>query len=178
MHAGEPHATTCCASMKCPPRAWCTEELRVSLPLLARVGFDLSVLCDGSEKPGARRLASDGSWAETVCFMLAVTRDRCGARVFFGHSPGRRHVARGPARRAKARARDTRPEHWLAQFDVPQRRRSTQWVRGLDARDRSRGDERAQCARSHVRTRAANVSSFSRSRWTPASDRGVCAPRH
>lgn len=74
MHARvSPHAHHLLRALdEVSPRALeCAEELRVNT-LLLRLGFDLSVLCDGSEKPGARRLASDGSWAEAVCFMLAV----------------------------------------------------------------------------------------------------------
>lgn len=66
------------------PRALeCAEELRVNT-LLARLGFDLSVLCDGTEKPGARRLASDGSWSEAVCFMLAVLGTGAEREFFSG----------------------------------------------------------------------------------------------
>lgn len=54
------------------PRALeCAEELRVNT-LLARLGFDLSVLRDGTEKLGAQRLGTEGAWGEAVCFMLAV----------------------------------------------------------------------------------------------------------
>jgi hypothetical protein len=66
------------------PRALeCAEELRVNT-LLARLGFDTSVLCDGTEKPGARRLASDGSWVEAVCFMLAVLGTGAEREFFTG----------------------------------------------------------------------------------------------
>lgn len=54
------------------PRALeCAEEFRVNT-LLARLGFDTSLLCDGSERTGGRRLAEAGSWAEAVAFFLAV----------------------------------------------------------------------------------------------------------
>ena len=54
------------------PRALeCAEEIRVNV-LLARLGFDTAMLCDGSEKLGARRLAESGAWEEAVCFLLAV----------------------------------------------------------------------------------------------------------
>lgn len=86
MHARvSPHAHHLLRALdEVSPRALeCAEELRVNT-LLARVGFDLSVLCDGSEKPGARRLASDGSWAEAVCFMLAVLGTGAEREYFSG----------------------------------------------------------------------------------------------
>jgi hypothetical protein len=61
----------------------CAEELRVNT-LLDRLGFDLSVLCDGTEKVGAKRLASEGSWAEAVCFMLAVLGTGAEREFFTG----------------------------------------------------------------------------------------------
>jgi hypothetical protein len=70
------------------PRALeCSEELRVNM-LLARLGFDLSVLCDGTEKIGARRLASETSWAEAVCFMLAVLGTGAEREFFAGIRQG------------------------------------------------------------------------------------------
>ncbi len=54
------------------PRALeCAEELRVNT-LLARLGFDVQRLHDGSEKAGGRSLAEQGDWAQAVCFLLAV----------------------------------------------------------------------------------------------------------
>ncbi len=49
----------------------CAEEFRVNL-ILARLGFDVTLLCDGSERPGGKRLANDGAWGEIVSFFLAV----------------------------------------------------------------------------------------------------------
>jgi hypothetical protein len=49
----------------------CAEEFRVNT-LVGRVGFDLSLLCDGSEKLGATRVAAAGEWDHAVCFLLAV----------------------------------------------------------------------------------------------------------
>lgn len=49
----------------------CAEEYRVNL-LLLRLGFDVSILADGSERPGGKRLAASGEWGETVCFFVAV----------------------------------------------------------------------------------------------------------
>jgi hypothetical protein len=49
----------------------CAEEFRVNT-LVARVGFDATLLCDGSEKLGATRLAAAGEWDQAVCFLLAV----------------------------------------------------------------------------------------------------------
>jgi len=54
------------------PRAIeCAEELRVN-SLLSRMGFDVSLLRDGSEKSGGRRIAEAGDWSEAVCFLMAV----------------------------------------------------------------------------------------------------------
>jgi hypothetical protein len=51
----------------------CVEELRVNT-LIARLGFDLGVLADGSEKPGGERIAANGdraNWNEAVAFTTA-----------------------------------------------------------------------------------------------------------
>jgi len=54
------------------PRALeCAEELRVNT-LIGRLGFDVSLLHDGSEKIGGRRLGRLGEWDQAVCFLLAV----------------------------------------------------------------------------------------------------------
>jgi hypothetical protein len=54
------------------PRALeCAEELRINT-LIARLHFDVSLLRDGSEKEGARRIAERGDWSEAVCFLMAV----------------------------------------------------------------------------------------------------------
>ncbi len=54
------------------PRALeCAEEFRINT-LVARTGFDVSLLRDGSEKSGGRRLAERADWSEALCFMLAV----------------------------------------------------------------------------------------------------------
>ena len=65
----------------------CAEELRVN-HLLERLGFDVSLLSDGSEKLGARRLASEGSWSEAVCFMLAVLGTGAEREFFAGVRAG------------------------------------------------------------------------------------------
>ena len=49
----------------------CAEEFRVNL-LLNTVGFDTSLLRDGSERPGGNRLAAAGQWDEAICFFFAV----------------------------------------------------------------------------------------------------------
>jgi hypothetical protein len=49
----------------------CAEELRVNT-LVGRLGFDVTLLCDGTEKEGGRRLAESGAWDEVACFLLAV----------------------------------------------------------------------------------------------------------
>jgi len=54
------------------PRALeCAEELRVNT-LAARIGFDVNLLRDGTEKIGGRRLSETGDWAEAICFLMAV----------------------------------------------------------------------------------------------------------
>jgi hypothetical protein len=54
------------------PRALeCAEELRVNT-LLARLGFDVDVLRDGTEKLGGRRVAEAEVWPEGICFFIAV----------------------------------------------------------------------------------------------------------
>jgi hypothetical protein len=49
----------------------CAEELRINT-LIARLDFDVSLLCDGSEKGGARRIAESDDWPEALCFLMAV----------------------------------------------------------------------------------------------------------
>lgn len=49
----------------------CAEEFRVN-HLLGLLGFDISLLRDGSERPAAQRLTAAGQWAEAVSFFLAV----------------------------------------------------------------------------------------------------------
>lgn len=66
----------------------CAEELRVNT-LLGRLGFDLSLLCDGTEKASAKRLASENAWAEAVCFMLAVLGTGAEKEFFAGVRVGR-----------------------------------------------------------------------------------------
>jgi hypothetical protein len=54
------------------PRALeCAEELRVNT-LIARLGFNVALLRDGSEKNGAQRIAESEEWSEAVCFLMAV----------------------------------------------------------------------------------------------------------
>ena len=51
----------------------CVEELRVNT-LISRIGFDLDLLHDGSEKPGGTRIATTGGremWNEAVSFTTA-----------------------------------------------------------------------------------------------------------
>jgi hypothetical protein len=49
----------------------CAEELRVNT-LVARLGFDVALLRDGSERNGAQRLAEADDWSEALCFLMAV----------------------------------------------------------------------------------------------------------
>ncbi|HUZ42564.1 MAG TPA: hypothetical protein VMU68_14370 [Acidimicrobiales bacterium] len=54
------------------PRALeCAEELRINT-LIGRLDFNVSLLRDGSEKAGARRIAESADWSEAVCFLMAV----------------------------------------------------------------------------------------------------------
>jgi hypothetical protein len=54
------------------PRALeCAEEFRVNT-LVARTGFDVALLTDGSERDGGRHVAQRGDWGEALCFMVAV----------------------------------------------------------------------------------------------------------
>lgn len=49
----------------------CAEELRVNV-MVERLGFDLGVLCDGSEKAAGQRLGENNMWSEAVYFLLAL----------------------------------------------------------------------------------------------------------
>lgn len=54
------------------PRALeCAEEFRVNT-LLARLGFEVELLSDGSERTGGRAVAERGDWSEALCFLVAV----------------------------------------------------------------------------------------------------------
>ena len=54
------------------PRALeCAEECRINT-LIARLGFNVTLLRDGSEKNGAQRIAESNEWSEAVCFLMAV----------------------------------------------------------------------------------------------------------
>ena len=67
-----PHRSEHLPDEDLPARALeCAEEYRVNL-LLARTGFDVGSLRDGSERSGAQRLAAGDQWSEAVCFFLAV----------------------------------------------------------------------------------------------------------
>lgn len=49
----------------------CAEEMRVNT-ILSRLGFEVGLLRDGSERLGGERLARSGNWTEAVSFLLAV----------------------------------------------------------------------------------------------------------
>lgn len=49
----------------------CAEELRVNVTM-ERLGFDIGVLYDGSEKPSGQRLGENNMWSEAVYFFLAL----------------------------------------------------------------------------------------------------------
>jgi hypothetical protein len=62
----------------------CVEELRVNT-LISRVGFDLNLLHDGSEKPGGTRIAATGGremWNEAVAFTTACVGSPTALRKF------------------------------------------------------------------------------------------------
>ena len=49
----------------------CAEELRINW-VLAQLGFDATILRDGSEKTSGIRVAESGAWPEAVCFYVAL----------------------------------------------------------------------------------------------------------
>jgi hypothetical protein len=53
----------------------CAEELRINT-LVARLGFDVALLRDGSERNGAMGLAEADDWSEALCFLTAVLGTR------------------------------------------------------------------------------------------------------
>ena len=58
------------------PRALeCAEELRVNT-LLGRLGFDISLMKDGTEKPGGRRVPEAEMWPEAICFLPTTILQR------------------------------------------------------------------------------------------------------
>jgi hypothetical protein len=62
----------------------CVEELRVNT-LIGRLGFDLDLLHDGSEKPGGTRIATTGGremWNEAVSFTTACVGSPSALRDF------------------------------------------------------------------------------------------------
>ena len=74
MHARvSPHQSLCVEALGgTAARALeCAEELRVNT-LIARLNFDVTLLRDGSEKIGGRRLAESDQWSEALCFLMAV----------------------------------------------------------------------------------------------------------
>jgi hypothetical protein len=80
------------------PRALeCAEELRVNT-LLGRLHFDLTLLKDGTEKIGGRRVGEAGEWAEAVCFLMAVLGTGAEKEYLAGIRQGR--VSWLPALRA------------------------------------------------------------------------------
>lgn len=67
-----PHVFVASDSLGVHPRALeCAEEYRVN-QLLLHLGFDISLLCDGSERTGGARLAEGSQWDEALCFLFAV----------------------------------------------------------------------------------------------------------
>jgi hypothetical protein len=82
----------------------CVEEIRVNT-LIARLGFDLELLHDGSEKPGGLQLATAGgreSWNEAVAFTAALVGSPAALKDFHaGIRKGSVDWARGLARMAR-----------------------------------------------------------------------------
>ncbi len=67
-----PHTPVAVEPLGVHPRAIeCAEEYRVNT-ILARLGFSVEHLCDGSERVGGARLAQAGQWDEALCFYFAV----------------------------------------------------------------------------------------------------------
>ncbi len=77
----------------------CAEEMRVNT-ILARLGFAVDQLRDGSERLGGERLATSGDWSEAVCFLLAVIGT--GAERDFVRGVRRGDPSWAPALRAVA----------------------------------------------------------------------------
>jgi hypothetical protein len=71
------------------PRALeCAEELRVNT-LLGRLGFDVALMKDGTEKPGGRRVAEAEMWPEAICFLVAVAGTGAEKEFMSGIRQGR-----------------------------------------------------------------------------------------
>jgi hypothetical protein len=71
------------------PRALeCAEELRVNT-LLSRLNFDVSLMKDGTEKPGGRRVAEAELWPEAICFLVAIAGTGAEKEYLAGIRQGR-----------------------------------------------------------------------------------------
>ncbi len=71
------------------PRALeCAEEMRVNT-LLGRLGFDVSLMKDGTEKPGGRRVGEAEQWPEAICFLVAVAGTGAEKEFLAGIRQGR-----------------------------------------------------------------------------------------
>ena len=162
------------------PRALeCAEELRVNT-LLDRLGFDLSLLCDGTEKLGARRLGrarARGAKRCASCWRCsAPAPSESSSPACAGSTPRgwralravRKRAAGDPRRRARARSADT-----------AERRGPAARLRHLDAA-RSRGclTSPRRRARATRRRRAAGLSPLARSRAAGGRRRAFRAARH
>jgi len=79
----------------------CAEEFRVN-HLLARIGFELGELRDGSERLTGERLAAERNWGELACFAAAV----CGTRALADLASGVRRVSPEWAKGCRAIERD------------------------------------------------------------------------
>jgi hypothetical protein len=88
----------------------CVEELRVNT-LISRVGFDLNLLHDGSEKPGGTRIATTGGremWNEAVSFTTACVGSPTALREFLsGVRKGSPDWAKALAKMARQLAKVT-----------------------------------------------------------------------
>ena len=91
----------------------CAEEYRVNL-LLSKLGFEVALLCDGTERLGGQRLADSDQWGEAICFYLAVLGT--GAESNFVKGVG----SRQPSWPAALRAIKKRVTHIVGTLDASQ----------------------------------------------------------
>jgi len=102
-----------------PRAAECAEEFRINT-VLARLGFDVEELRDGSEGLSGERVALTGEWDEAVLFLLAVVGTG-GERTYLSgvrrHQPEWLPALRAIAKQANALVADV-PVARLASTDL------------------------------------------------------------
>jgi len=72
-----------------PKALTAADEFRINY-LLGRIGFNIALLSDGSEKAGTRLVAQSGDWNEALCFLLAVLGTGAEREYFLGIRAGRK----------------------------------------------------------------------------------------